>query len=164
MCPTNRFLTAKSYKFHFHKNDVTWLLCANGLFSIFEDLGGGGGGWQPWMRWVHIAPIKGFNLFTNTCMQSRERKDIEILMQEETNFHTLRKIITNFTNRYCPCPPGKMQCYKSVIPWLCARYSLAMSRGSGGHGFNWLVHLTFGHRNTQKMSVFAYCPTMYCKP
>ena len=90
------------------------------------------------MRWVHIAPIKGFlNLFTNTYMQSRERKDIEILMQEETNFYTPRKIITNFTNCFnCPRPPGKMQCYKSVIPWLCARYSLAMSRGSVGHGFN----------------------------
>ena len=133
----------------------------NGLFSIFEDLGG----WQPWMRWIHIAPIKGFsNLFTDTYMQSRERKDREILMQEETNFYTPRKIITNFTNCYCPRPPGKMQCYKSVIPWLCARYSLAMSRGSVGHGFNWLVHLTFGHRDTRKTSVFANCLTMYCKP
>lgn len=116
------------------------------------------------MRWVHIAPIKGFNLSTNTCMRSRERKDIEILIQEETNFYTPGKIITNFTNRYCPRPPGKMQCYKSVIPWLCARFSLTMSRGLGGDGFSWLVHLTFGHRNTQKMSVFANYPTMYCKP
>ena len=41
--PTNCFLTEKSYNFHFHKNDVTWLLCANGLFSIFDDLWG----WQP---------------------------------------------------------------------------------------------------------------------
>ena len=86
-------------------------------YSQYLKTGGGGGqGWQPWMRWVHIAPIKGFNLFTNTCMQSRERKDIDILMQEETNFHTLRKIVTNFTNRYCPCPPGKMQCYNWLVP------------------------------------------------
>ena len=30
--PTNRFSKAKSYNFHFHKNDVTWPLSANGLF------------------------------------------------------------------------------------------------------------------------------------
>ena len=29
--PTNHFLKAKSYNFHFHKNDVTWPLTANGL-------------------------------------------------------------------------------------------------------------------------------------
>ena len=28
---TNGFLKAKSYNFHFHKNDVTWPLSANGL-------------------------------------------------------------------------------------------------------------------------------------
>ena len=65
---------------------------------------------------------------------------------------------------HSPRPPGKMQCYKSIIPWLCACYSLAMSRGSVGHSFSWLVHLTFGHRDIQKMSVFANCLTMYCKP
>ena len=31
-CP-NRFLKAKSCNFHFHKNDVTWPLSANGLFD-----------------------------------------------------------------------------------------------------------------------------------
>ena len=31
--PTNRFLKKKSYNFHFHKNDVTWPLSANGLLS-----------------------------------------------------------------------------------------------------------------------------------
>ena len=30
--PTNVFLKAKSYNFHFHKNDVTWTLSENGLF------------------------------------------------------------------------------------------------------------------------------------
>ena len=29
--PSNRFSKAKSYNFHFHKNDVTWPLSANGL-------------------------------------------------------------------------------------------------------------------------------------
>ena len=29
--PTNRFSKAKSYNFHFHKNDVTWPLSTNGL-------------------------------------------------------------------------------------------------------------------------------------
>ena len=29
--PTNRFSKAKSHNFHFHKNDVTWPLSANGL-------------------------------------------------------------------------------------------------------------------------------------
>ena len=29
--PTNRFLKKKSYSFHFHENDVTWPLGANGL-------------------------------------------------------------------------------------------------------------------------------------
>ena len=29
--PTDRFSKAKSYNFHFHKNDVTWTLSANGL-------------------------------------------------------------------------------------------------------------------------------------
>ena len=29
----NRFLKSKSYNFHFHKNDVTWPLSADGLFS-----------------------------------------------------------------------------------------------------------------------------------
>ena len=39
--PTNRFLKAKSYNFHFHKNDVTWPLSAwpthfpyIGMFSL----------------------------------------------------------------------------------------------------------------------------------
>ena len=31
--PTNRFMKKKSYNFHFHKNDVTWPLWANGLFK-----------------------------------------------------------------------------------------------------------------------------------
>ena len=31
--PTNRFMKKKSYNFHFHKNDVTWPLSANGLFE-----------------------------------------------------------------------------------------------------------------------------------
>ena len=33
--PTNGFLKAKSYNFHFHKNDVTWPLSANGLLFIW---------------------------------------------------------------------------------------------------------------------------------
>ena len=40
--PTNRFSKAKSYNnFHFHKNDVTWSLSANGLLKIWfkTDLG-----------------------------------------------------------------------------------------------------------------------------
>ena len=31
--PTNRFLKKKNHNFHFHKNDVTWPLIANGLFE-----------------------------------------------------------------------------------------------------------------------------------
>ena len=40
--PTNRFSKAKSCNFHFHKNDVTYLSIANGLFigsrTCFEDM------------------------------------------------------------------------------------------------------------------------------
>ena len=32
--PSNRFPKAKSYNFHFHKNDVTWPLSANGPFKL----------------------------------------------------------------------------------------------------------------------------------
>ena len=32
--PTNRILKEKSYNFHFHKNDVTWPLSANGLLVL----------------------------------------------------------------------------------------------------------------------------------
>ena len=31
--PTNSFSKAKSYNFHFHENDVTWPLSANGLLK-----------------------------------------------------------------------------------------------------------------------------------
>ena len=34
--PTNRFSKAKSYNFHFNKNDVTWPLSANGLSIPFH--------------------------------------------------------------------------------------------------------------------------------
>ena len=34
--PTNRFSKAKSYNFHFHKNDVTWPLSANGLLILMQ--------------------------------------------------------------------------------------------------------------------------------
>ena len=33
-CPTYRFSKEKSYNFHFHKNDVTWPLSANGLLVL----------------------------------------------------------------------------------------------------------------------------------
>ena len=33
--PTNGFLKAKSYNLHFHKNDVTWPLSANGLLPHY---------------------------------------------------------------------------------------------------------------------------------
>ena len=36
--PTNHFLKAKSYNFHFHKNDVTWPLSANGLLVRHSSL------------------------------------------------------------------------------------------------------------------------------
>ena len=36
--PNNRFSKANSYNFHFHKNDVTWPLSANGLFQSRVDL------------------------------------------------------------------------------------------------------------------------------
>ena len=36
--PTNRFSKAKSYNFHFHKNDVTWPLSANGLYPAISNL------------------------------------------------------------------------------------------------------------------------------
>ena len=38
MWPTNRFSKANSYNFHFHKNDITWPLSANGLFESRVDL------------------------------------------------------------------------------------------------------------------------------
>ena len=128
---------AKSYNFNFRKNDVTWPLCANGLFSIFDDLGG----WQPWMKWVHIAPIKDFNLLTiHVCSQRKKRQNF--WCKKKQVFTALQKIIANLTNRYCPRPRGKMQCYKSVIPWLCPGYSLAMSRDLGAVvSIDWCIWL-----------------------
>ena len=37
--PTNRFSKAKSYNFHFYKNDVTWPLSANGLLFWYWRIG-----------------------------------------------------------------------------------------------------------------------------
>ena len=157
--PTNRFLMAKSYNFNFRKNDVTWPLCANGLFSIFDNLGG----WQPWLKWVHIAPIKGVNLFTNTCMQP-EKEKTEFLMQEETSFYSPAKNHRQF-DKSLLSPSSRenavlQKCNSMAMSWLLPR----CVQGFGGRGFNWLVHLTFGYRNTQKMSVFANCPSVHCKP
>ena len=38
MTHLNGFLKAKSYNFHFHKNDVTWPLSANGLLLVDDKI------------------------------------------------------------------------------------------------------------------------------
>ena len=47
MWPTYRFSKAKSYNFHFHKNDVTWPLSANGLLN----------GWHCIKVWFKTYPM-----------------------------------------------------------------------------------------------------------
>ena len=124
------------------------------VFSIFDDLGG----WQPWMKWVHIAPIKDLNLFNNTCMQP-EKEKTEFLMQEERSFYSPAKNHRQF-DKSLLSPSSR----ENAVLQKCNSMSRLLPRcvqGFGGRGFNWLVHLTFGYRNTQKMSIFANCPSVH---
>ena len=88
---------------------------------------------------LHLLRILTY-LTIHVCSQRKKRQNFWCKKKEV--FTALQKIIANLTNRYCPRPRGKMQCYKSVIPWLCPGYSLAMSRDLGAVvSIDWCIWL-----------------------
>ena len=74
--PTIRFSKAKSYNFHFHKNDVTWPLSANGL----------------WMQSLRRSPVRGQRKRSNEWVNQKKNHSMSNWRWDESlNWSKLQK-------------------------------------------------------------------------
>ena len=81
------FWRKKSYNFHFHKNDVTWPLSANGLFVL--ELGKNHWKWKKKVSFWSGALLKKFNAFEDNH-KNRQKQTESNENKKLSNFLIIR--------------------------------------------------------------------------